>query len=300
MGKISWFPPALLVVVSVVWGSTFFVVKGAVNEVNEYMLVFMRSILAALPLFAILVVRKPKAITNWATIRVGAILGLLMGIMYTSQTIGLKYTSSGHSAFITGIAVVLVPVVMFVFFKYKFRLQNIVAVTVVALGLFFLTYDTETAINKGDIITFATALSAALHISLLGVYVRKHNVMALVAYQFLFSALFNLAIYLSQEPLHFNFSEQGWSSLLYLGFVGTLFCYGASSWAQKYVSPVTAALIFSLEPLFASVFSYFFDNEVLHTKELIGATLILGGIIYYELPVKSLYRGLRQRINVRT
>ena len=297
MGKFKWFPPALLVIVSVVWGTTFFIVKGTVSEVNEYMLVFMRCILAAIPLFGFLLLRNSKPLFQKSIIRDGAILGFLMGIMYTSQPVGLKFTSSGHSAFITGIAVVLVPVVMFVFFNYRFTFQNVFAVFVVAFGLFFLTYDTETQINKGDVITLLTALSAALHIALIGRMVRKHDVMALVAYQFLFSALFNLLIYVAQEPLSFEFSSNAWTSLLYLGFIGTLFCYGASSWAQKYVNPVAAALIFSLEPVFASFFSYVFEGVVLTTKEFMGASLILGGILYYELPIKKIYRGLRQRIH---
>ncbi len=293
--RLTWFPPMLLVIVSVVWGTTFFIVKGTVSEVNEYLLVFMRCIIAALSLFAFLLLRKPKALWNWRTLRDGAILGSLLGCMYTSQTIGLKFTSSGHSAFITGIAIVIVPIVMFIFFKYRFSRQNIAAIVIVTLGLFFLTYDTKTQMNQGDLITLVTALTAALHITFVSRMVHKHDVMSLVAYQFLFSALFNLGIFLMHSPLQFQFSYNAWSSLIYLGFIGTLFCYAASSWAQKYVNPVAAALIFSLEPVFASIFSYFISGEVLNIRELAGASLILAGILYYELPIKRLIQSFKQR-----
>lgn len=293
MKKLEWAAAALLLVVTVVWGTTFFVVKDTVRQVNPYQLVFVRTLLAALPLVAYLVLKSPAELLRWANVRAGAILGTLMALMYTSQTIGLQYTSGGHSAFITGIAVVLVPVVMVLFFGYRLRGQHLLALAVVVLGLFLLSYDTQTRVNPGDLITLITALTAALHIALLGRYVRKLHLVALVAYQFLFSAALNFVVFAWDAPLRFQFSTTDLRALLYLGFVGTLFCYGASSWAQRYVGPITAALIFSLEPVFAATFSYWFAGEVLGPVERTGAMLILLGILLYELPWRTLLRRWR-------
>jgi drug/metabolite transporter (DMT)-like permease len=286
-------PVVLLLVVTVVWGTTFFIVKDTVEEVDPYQLVFVRTTLAALPLFGWLLLRQRRELLRWTNIRAGAILGALMAVMYTSQSIGLQFTSGGHSAFITGIAVVLVPLVMYLFYQYKLNWQHLGALAVVGIGLFLLSYDTQTSVNRGDLITLLTALSAALHITQIGRMVRKHDLVALVAWQFLFAAVFNLGIYLVRSPFQFQFSVSSLQALVYLGFVGTLFCYGASSWAQKYVGPVTAALIFSLEPVFAAGFSYWFSGEVLTAKELGGSALILTGILLYELPVRQYLRGLK-------
>ena len=174
------------------------------------------------------------------------------------------------------------------FFAYRFSFQNVGAILLVAVGLFFLTYDFDTQINLGDLITLITALTAAFHIALVGRAVRKHHVGLLVAYQFLFSGLFNLGAHLVWQPHDWHIATEAWPALIYLAFIGTLFCYGASSWAQQYVNPVGAALIFSLEPVFAAIFSYWFAAEVLSPGEIGGAALIMLGILYYELPVRKL------------
>ena len=76
--------------------------------------------------------------------------------------------------------------------------------------------------------------------------------------------------------------------MIYLGLLGSLFCYFVTVWAQKFLSYVTVTLVFSLEPIFAAVFSYFILGEILGTQQLFGATLILLGIIFFEIPLKKI------------
>jgi drug/metabolite transporter (DMT)-like permease len=284
--------PFLLVVVAVVWGTTFFIVKDAVTQIDPYLLVLVRSFLACIPLFGILLLRKPKTLLVKRTILDGAILGFLLAVMYSSQTIGLQYTSSGHSAFVTGVAVVLVPLVMFVLYRYKFRWFQLGSILLVAIGLYLLTYDAKTQVNIGDLITLVTALTAALHIVFVGKMARRNDILALVAYQFLFSGIFNAIAHQSLAANPWHILPQSWPALIYLGLVGTLFCYGISSWAQRFVNPVAAGLIFSLEPVFAAFFSYWFAQEILKPAEIFGATLILSGIILYEIPLKRIFQQL--------
>lgn len=273
----------LLVVTTIIWGSTFFVIKGAVENVNEYFLVFIRTALAAIFLFIFQFFKDKKSLTNKRTIKKSAVLGFLLAVVYISQTVGLKYTSSGHSAFITSSAILLVPFILFFFFKEKLNLYIFITIIIVAFGLFLLTYDVETKINVGDLITLITVVSAAVIIVMTGHYVKGENVAVLTAYQFLFAAIFSLIAYFFVGDFSFNFTNGNIYAILYLGFIGTLVCYFIMTYAQKYVDAFNASLIFSLEPIFASIFAFFAVSEKLNFKELTGASLIISGIFFYQI-----------------
>jgi len=273
----------LLVLTSVIWGSTFFIIKDTVVTLNEYYLVFARTFIAAASMLVFLYFKNKKALLNYKTILRGAMLGMFLSITYISQTIGLKYTSSGHSAFITGAGVIIVPILMFVFFKRKIKLLEIILLFVVIIGLYFLTYDSQTVLNIGDLITLITAFSLAWHLILSGRYVKKTEVMSLVGYQFLFAAIFSFLIYITTQPISFGLANNEIYALLYLGFIGTLVCYFISVWVQKYVDTVTVALIFTLEPVFATLFAWAFASEKLILKEILGGLIILSGIVAFQL-----------------
>ncbi|MBE9467220.1 MAG: DMT family transporter [Bacteroidetes bacterium] len=272
----------LLIVTAIIWGSTFFIIKDTVITVNEYYIVFIRTFIAAISMLLFLYFKDKKIFVNYKTLKRGMILGILLATTYISQTIGLKYTSSGHSAFITGAGVIIVPMLLFFFFKRKLKIQETIILFVVFLGLFILTYDSQTVLNIGDLITLITAFSLAWHLILSGKYVKTTEVLSLVAFQFLFASLFSFLLYLTTQPVSFGLSINEIISLLYLGFVGTLFCYFVSVWAQKQVDTVTVALIFTLEPVFAVLFAWIFASEILSLKEITGGLIILGGISAFQ------------------
>lgn len=273
----------LLVLTTIIWGSTFFIIKDTVTTVNEYYIVFLRTFLAAVPMLLFVYLKNKKSLLNPKTILRGMVLGILLATTYASQTIGLKYTSSGHSAFITGAAVVVIPMILFFFYKRKLKAQEIVILLIVFFGLYLLTYDSETIINIGDLITIITTLSLAWHLTLAGRYVKNTESLSLIAYQFFFASLFSLIIYVSTQPVTFQLSTNETITMIYLGFIGTLFCYFVSVWAQKQVDTVTVAIIFTLEPVFAALFAWIFASETLNFKEISGGIIILGGIIIFQL-----------------
>lgn len=271
-----------LILTTVIWGSTFFIVKDTVEDVNEYYLVFIRNILAAIPMLVFSFIKDRENIFSKKAILQGMLMGFLLSSTYISQTIGLKFTSSGHSAFITGSAVVFVPFVLFFFFRQTLKLNNLISIFVVFAGLFMLTYDFDTSINKGDLFTLITVASYTLHIVLAGKFVQKTPFLPLISYQFLFASIFCLPGMLLSDFSPGNIQLESVTALVYLGLVGTLFCYFVSVWAQKYVSSIKVALIFALEPVFAAIFAYFADGETLSAKEILGALLIIAGVILYN------------------
>lgn len=273
----------LLILTAIIWGSTFFIIKDTVTTVNEYYIVFIRTFIAAISMLVFIFFKDKKSLLNYKTLLKGMVLGLLLATTYISQTIGLKYTSSGHSAFITGAGVIIVPILLSIFYKRKLKIKEVIIFFVVLVGLYLLTYDRETVLNVGDLITIITSFSLAWHLILSGKFVKTSEVLSLIGYQFLFASLISLLLYLTTQPVTFALSRGETISLVYLGFIGTLFCYFVSVWAQKQVDTVTVALIFTLEPVFAALFAWLFASEVLNVRELSGGLIILGGITTFQL-----------------
>jgi len=272
----------LLILTSIIWGSTFFLIKDTVATVNEYYLVFVRTFIAAVSMLIFVYFNNKRDLFNVNALLKGMVLGLLLATTYISQTIGLKYTSSGHSAFITGAGVIIIPILLFIFFKRKLKIHEVAVLIVVFIGLYILTYDGETILNIGDLITLVTSFSLAWHLILAGKYVKTTETFSLIGYQFLFASIASFIIYIITQPLSFGLNYSETITLLYLGFVGTLFCYFISVWAQKQVDTVTVALIFTLEPVFAALFAWIFASESLSLKEVLGGVIILLGIVAFQ------------------
>jgi len=289
-------PTFLLILTTIVWGSTFFIIKDTIRNVDPFYLVFIRNLIAAVAMSLYVFAREDKkALFNTTTLVRGAVLGLLLATTYSSQTIGLKYTTSGHSAFITGSAVIFVPILLFVIWRIKMHPVDIVSILGVFAGLFLLTWDGDGRINPGDLITLITVAAYAVHLVSAGRFVQNVDVPAMIAHQFNFAALFSLIAYLVAGNGGLAVTTKSLYALAYLGFCGTLFCYFVTVWAQKHVSAVQVALIFALEPVFAALFAWIFAGEKLYIKELAGMFLILAGIIAYQT-VKNLRD---QRVAVR-
>jgi len=273
----------LLLLVTIIWGSTFFIIKDTVDTVNEYFIVFGRMLLAAIPMLSFVLLKNRTSLANKQAIVNGSILGFLLTATYVSQTIGLKFTSSGHSAFITGAAVILVPVILYFGYKAKIYKSDLLSILVVMIGLFLLTYDFDTQFNQGDVITLVTAVSAAFHIVLSGRFVKRTEALPLITYQFISGTVFSFIGLLVVGFDSVAISSGSLTAILYLGVIGTLFCYFVSVWVQKFVSSVKVALIFSLEPVFGALFGYWALHETLNGKEIFGMLLILIGVILYQV-----------------
>ncbi len=292
MARTNKFPIIMLILATVIWGSTFAVVKDTMNTVNEYYLIFVRSIIAALPLLILTLYKNPRSLFNKDIIRKGAIIGIALGLTYGFQNLGMLYTSAGNSAFIMASNVIFVPIFLYVFYKNRFNGKSIISILIVVLGLGLLTYRDGTSLNPGDLLTLVGAAITALHIIWTGRFVKNSDLLALVTYQFIFSALLSFIASLIASPESFtaSYSMESWSAMIYLGLLGSLFCYFITVWAQKYLSYVTVTLIFSLEPIFAAIFSFYILGEILGFQQLVGAFLILGGILFFEIPFKKIFK----------
>lgn len=288
----NYLPVLAIFVCCLIWGTTFSIVKDASTIIDPYLLSTFRNLIATILLLAYLLISKKfNQLFNKKALRYGAVLGVLLGVIYVSQTIGLIFTTSNHSAFISCSAVIMAPIFMYFLGWQKFTIKQIVSIVIVSIGLYFLTINASILhINIGDFITFLAAIVCAFHLILSGHYVRKTDFLSLIFYQFLFafgSSL--LGLFVNQSLHNFEpilFKDEALFNVLYLGVLGTTFCFFVTVWAQKYVSTVYAALIFALEPLFASITNYFVLNEGFTNREFFGAGLIIAGLLIYSIRFK--------------
>ena len=273
----------LLILVTIIWGSTFVIIKDTVASVNEYFIVFVRCSMAAVPMLLVQLFRAPKLLFERKAVGRGLVMGFLLAATYASQTIGLKFTSAGHSAFITGSAVVIVPIVLFLGYRELLTLRDAFAIGVTFSGLFLLAYDFGTRVNPGDLITLITVAAYAFHVVLAGRFVRDADAASMIAWQFAGAGIFSLLVFLAAAPGPGTLTMKSMWALVYLGIPGTLFCYFVTVWIQKHVSSVLVALTFSLEPVFAAIFGFIVLGERLDAKELLGAALVLAGVALYQV-----------------
>lgn len=273
----------LLILVTIIWGTTFVVIKDTVASVDPFFIVFLRMAIASAVMFVVLAFKDRKLLTNSKAMRNGTILGVFLATAFSAQTIGLQFTTSGHSGFITGTEVVLIPFFLYAIFRQKLKNHDVFAALLALLGLFFLTYSLGQPINSGDLITLITAICGASLVILTGRFVKNTKILPMIFYQFLSAGIVALAIFVATNESIPTLELKPIAAIGYLGLVGTLFTYFVVAVAQKHVKPVAVGIIFSLQAVFAAIFGYFFLTEIMNIKELFGAFLILASVIFHQI-----------------
>ena len=282
-------PIILVIICCIVWGSTFTVVKETSDKLNPFILSTSRNLIASvLLLFYLILFKKFKLLNNRKVFFKGSIIGFILAVIYISQTIGIKYTTANNSAFITSTSVILVPLILIIGRKATLNIKQILSVIIVMFGLYFLTIKSGLdSLNQGDFITLGAAFVCAAHIVISGYYVNKTEFLALIFYQFFTAFIVSFIGYLifksPNESISLFDSNIVFIRVLYLGVLGTLFCYFITVWSQKFIGSIFLALIFSLEPIFASVTNFIVLGEKFNSRELIGAIIIFVGLILYSV-----------------
>ncbi|MBI3659858.1 DMT family transporter [Candidatus Acetothermia bacterium] len=281
-----------LLLTAAIWGWTFVLVKESVQEVTPFLFLFARFTLATVVL--VLIFRKSLIENwNWKMLRRGSLLGAALAAGYLFQTWGLKYTTATKSGFITGISVVLVPL-MGVFFKERIglgawigTLLSFVGLSLILIGQGFSLNELASQLNAGDLLTLFCALSFAAHILLVGHFVDADSYRTLLIIQIAAAAVLSLGGALTFENLHFNFSPTVWNAIAITGLFATALAFWAQNKFQPLSTPTRTAIIFSTEPVFAGLFGFSLLGERLSMEQLLGAGLILLGIVLSQLPSQA-------------
>jgi drug/metabolite transporter (DMT)-like permease len=269
---------------SLLWGATFVVVRGALEHVSVFLFLAVRFSLAAV----LLAIFQRSGLRNLKRdeLVAGAALGLFMFGGYAFQTAGLEYTTPAKSGFVTGSSVVLVPLLLGVFWKRRLTAWVYVGTLAAVAGLFLLTVPAEglARLNHGDLLTLGAAGLYAVHIILVSEYTRRHSVAALSILQVAAcGGLACVAAVTGWEPARF---DRRWELLVAIAICSvfaTAIAFATQMWAQQYTTPSHAAIIFTLEPVFAVITSYLVIGERLNRRSMLGAGLVLIGILIAEL-----------------
>ncbi|MFA7461375.1 MAG: DMT family transporter [Trueperaceae bacterium] len=274
-----------LVLITIIWGTTFVVVKEALDTIPVALLLALRFTLAGVMLLWAKFDRK--------AIVPALILGVLSFVGFASQTIGLSITSASNAAFITGLSVILTPLLGAMFWGKRLAPRVFLAAGIALAGLALMTLrDGVAAVNAGDVWVLLTALTYALYIVYLGEVAGKVRATSLVMMQHIPMALLAWLWALPQVKLLPSVPLGTYLAIVYLAVVATALVGLLQTYAQRVVPAHVAALIFVLEPAFAGFFAYLVLGEQLGAWGLAGAGLMLVAMLVAELrlPAKPLTR----------
>jgi drug/metabolite transporter (DMT)-like permease len=285
-----------LLLVTVIWGTTFVLVQNAIDFLEPFSFNGIRFLAAALLLFLCLFFFDKNQLKHidMKLVLSGIFLGFWLFLGYVTQTIGLLYTTTSKAGFITGLSVIFVPLFsMFLFKQFPSR-NAVIGVITATIGLFFLTMTDVTGLNIGDGFVFICAISFALQIIFTGKYSNKYPTLLLTVVQISTVAILSIICSLLfenwQKSLNPDilFTKDVIIALIVTSVFATAAAFFIQTNFQKYTTSTRVALIFSMEPVFAAITGYFCAGERLTSSALIGCVLIFAGMVFAELPTKKI------------
>jgi len=273
----------LLLTVAIAWGVTFLMVQEAIDSTPVYSFLFFRFALASILMFFISY-RFLKE-TNKQTVIYGIILGIFLFSAFATQTFGLAYTKSSIVAFITGLNVICVPFLAYFIFKDKVKLKVFLASFVAVFGLYLLTMSGTLTIGYGEFLTLFCAVLFALQIIFTGKYSKLVNVYLLVLYQLVTVAVLSLCFSLALDDVTFaiDYNYAFYKAVIITAVFATVYAFLIQTYMQQFTTATKTAIIFTMEPVSASIYGYFAGGEILTTTQIYGAALIIVATLIAEL-----------------
>jgi drug/metabolite transporter (DMT)-like permease len=298
-------PELVLVGVTVLWGSTFIVTKDIVREAPPMLYLVLRFGIAAVVMLALYWQELRRELRNKQLLVDGAILGVLNSLGLVLQVIGQVFTTASKSAFITSLNTPLVPIVSFALFQTRPSRPQLVAVVLATVGLMLLTYPAGGARwNAGDLYTVGCALFYAFTIVQIARRSPRHDARPLTAVQIVAAtATFCCALALAKLCIHtipaaslpefarlearpLVFSSKLVVQILYMAVACTVVTFGLQTWAMARMSATHAAIVFALEPVFATVMAIGWEGsaEWPGARGATGAAIVMIAVAVSELP----------------
>jgi len=271
-------PALALLSMTVIWGWTFVLVKQGMTEIGPLSFLAARFIIAFLVL-ALLLHKTLRRIDRRALVR-GAAVGIALFLGYLFQTWGLVYTTATKSGLLTGLSVVMVPIIASVVLRKRIRAVAWLGTALAAGGLFLFVAGKGQlgALNKGDVLTLACAVSFATHIILVDRFVRNTDYRQLLLVQIgtvgLLSLIGAVTIERSVPTVSGNLIE----GILVTGILATAIALYVLNRFQSFSSASYTAIILTMEPVFAGLFGFLLLGETLGALQWVGGGMILAGI----------------------
>ena len=285
----------ILVLISAIWGSGFVAQRLGLDSLGPFSFNAGRFVLATLALLPIWWWMHRRTLASTATPKNSklfwlgsALAGSIMFIGFSFQQMGLQYTTAGNAGFITSMYIVIVPL-LGLFIGQRTRLLTWAGIGLAVIGLYALSVGPDFQINYGDGLEFIGAFFWAGHVITLGWLSRRiSDVVGVSVVQFAIAALWSiLAAALFEQPSWAAY-QAAIGPLLYSGVIASSLCFTLQIMAQRTVDASVAALILSGEAVFALLVGWLFLNEAVTSKQLIGCSLMLAGILISQWPERKL------------
>lgn len=273
-----------LLLVTLIWGSTFVITKTSLDQASPLMFLGVRFLIAAV-VFGLFFQRKIFS-TPFKPKKAAVLVCLTLFLGFATQTAGLKFTSASHSGFITGLLVIFTPIFQ-VIIERKFPNRGVwFGVIFVTIGLYLLVNPSSQLTDEvllGDFLTLLCAIVYAIYIVYLDIASRETNIYQLTFYQFVTVSILSFAAAPFFETPYLTFQADLWVALFYLALLATIVTTFVQTRFQKDTTPAKAAVIFTMEPVFSAVLAFFVLNEMIGLTGIIGGTLIVIGLLTSEL-----------------
>lgn len=286
---------ASLLLAAAIWGLAFVAQSDAMNHIGPFAFTAVRCFLGALALLPVCIVtlysfhkKNPGADIKNTVLRsvlIGAVCGVILFGATITQQIGIKYTTAGKAGFITALYIILVPVFNFVFFRNKVSINTGISVLLAGAGLYLLCVKEGFSIASGDIWVISCAFLFALQIIVIDRYAGGTDSALLSLVQFLvvavISAIFTLIF---EKKVTFAEMEAAWLSIVYTGVFSSAVAYTLQIVGQKSAeNPTVAAILMSMESVFAAVSGWLILHETFSKKEFAGVILMVLAVVISQL-----------------
>ena len=282
-----------LVVTTFIWGVTFELVEESLKSIPPFLFSTIRFFIASFCTLLLVIIKYKKINITKNEFMAGIICAIFLFLGYFFQSFGLWEnifyikTDPNKSAFITGTSVLMVPIIMFIMGKGNNNIHLWISIFIVLTGLTILLNPNVANFTTGDLLTFGCSISFATHIIYQGKYLinKINNIynfflvqMSITTILFLIVAFFEYRFSIIELEWNYNV----WMGLSITGLLATFVAILLMVWAQKIVSPIQTAMIFTLEPVFAGIYNHFFTEHILTNWGIFAGFIIVSGILYHE------------------
>ena len=275
-----------LLFVTLTWGISFILTKNTISNIEVFNFLAVRFLIAFV--LSAMFFYKKMLKPDKQSIKYGIMVGFILFSGYAVQTIGLLYTTTSNSAFITGLNVIFVPIIVAVLFKTKIKSSVKLGVFIAVIGLILLTFNGMTVFNIGDFLTLIGSIAFAFHIITVGHFTKLTDSIQFAIAQIGAVGIFSAITSIFFEAPTLSFSGVDWFNIVFLALFCTAGAFITQSIAQRYTTSTHTALIYINEPVFAAIFGYFVAGEILGVRALLGGLLMLSGILFAELDIKNM------------
>ncbi len=276
----------ILLLVAAIWGFAFVAQRVGAGYVGAFTFNGTRFFLGALSLLPLLYMNRGshKSIdaSSGKTIIAGGITGVILFLAASLQQIGLSDTTAGKAGFITGLYIVLVPI-FGIFLRHRINLNMWAGALVAVTGLYLLSVTGDFTISKGDLYVLIGAIFWAVHILVIDYYTKSIDALKLSFVQFMTCSLFSLFTAFMFETVTMEGLRLAFVPILYGGICSVGIAYTLQVFGQKYAKPSHAAIVLSMETVFASLGGFLLLNEIMGPRGYSGCALMLTGMIISQI-----------------